>query len=118
MRDENNPAEILTECVRYFKERPVYRKLFKKIREKYGSLGHLGGKAVLTGLSREEKAQLGGFLQKDYAENKTITVSAELLEKALQSSRFRELTWEAILEEYFGEPLEVKSIAKARGRTS
>lgn len=108
MRDENEREKLLAECVRYFKERPVYRKLFEKFRIKYGSLGHLGGKVVLTGLSGEEKMQLGGFLQKDYAENRTITVSAELLEKALRSSRFSELSWEMIFEKYYGKPLEVK----------
>ena len=71
----------LTECLDYFRQRPVYEKLFQKFREKYTSLGHMGGKVVLSGLTLEEKQQLGGFLQKDYTENKTVTVSAQLLEK-------------------------------------
>ena len=73
----------LAECLDYFRQRPVYEKLFQKFREKYASLGHMGGKVVLSGLTLEEKQQLGGFLQKDYTENKTVTVSAELLEKRL-----------------------------------
>lgn len=96
---------ILTQCLAYFSARPVYRKLFKKIRDKYVSLGHFGGTVTLTGLTVQEKQELGGFLQKDYTENKTVTVSAALLEKTLRSSRFAALSWEEILEAYYGEPL-------------
>ena len=31
----------LTECLDYFRQRPVYEKLFQKFREKYASLGHM-----------------------------------------------------------------------------
>ena len=57
---------------------------------------------------REEKSQLGGFFQRDYTSNKTITISADLMKKCLESSKFAGLTWELILETYFGEPLQVK----------
>ena len=63
---------------------------------------------MLTSLSREEKSQLGGFFQRDYTSNKTITISADLMKKCLESSKFAGLTWELILETYFGEPLQVK----------
>ena len=92
----------------YFKARPVYKKLFLKMRDKYVGLGHFGGTAMLTSLSREEKSQLGGFFQRDYTSNKTITISADLMKKCLESSKFAGLTWELILETYFGEPLQVK----------
>lgn len=78
------------------------------MREKYASLGHFGGKIVLTKLTLEEKIQLGGFLQKDYNDNKTITLSMTALQKALEESRFSDFTWEEIVEQYFGEPLLVK----------
>lgn len=96
------------ECAAYFKERPVYRKVFQKVRTKYESLGHMGGKVTLTNLSREEKRQLGGFLQKDYTENRTITVSVEMLEKRLNESRFSGITLENLLETYFGQKLTAK----------
>ncbi len=92
----------LTECLDYFRQRPVYEKLFQKFREKYASLGHMGGKVVLSGLTLEEKQQLGGFLQKDYTENKTVTVSAQLLEKRLGESRFYGISGEMLLQAYFG----------------
>ena len=37
-----------------------------------------------------------------------ITISADLMKKCLESSKFAGLTWELILETYFGEPLQVK----------
>lgn len=33
------------------------------MRDKYAGLGHFGGTAMLTSLSREEKSQLGGFFK-------------------------------------------------------
>ena len=91
----------------YFRARQVYQKLFEGMRKKYAGLGRLGGTVTLTGLTREERQQLGGFFQKDYTENKTVTISGRLMEKALSSSRFAGISWEEILEAYFGQPLEV-----------
>lgn len=109
--DENQKLEA---CLSYFKNRSVYQKLFQKMKEKYASLGHIGGKVVLTGLSREEKVQLGGFLQKDYSENETITVSVRLLEKRLSESRFSGVSLEELLRAYFDEALLVKKDEKEK----
>lgn len=106
--DKTETNDLLEECMLYFKARPVYKKLFLKMRDKYVGLGHFGGTAMLTSLSREEKSQLGGFFQRDYTSNKTITISADLMKKCLESSKFAGLTWELILETYFGELLQVK----------
>ena len=103
-----NQDQVLEECLAYFKARPVYKKLFEKLRDKYASLGYMGGTVILTGLKPEEKAQLGGFFQKDYTENKTVTISSAVVEKALAGSRFSELAVEEIIEAYFGEALTVK----------
>lgn len=106
--DKTEKNKLLEECMLYFKARPVYKKLFLKMRDKYAGLGRFGGTVLLTSLSREEKNQLGGFFQKDYTINKTITISADLMERCLASSKFAGLTWELILETYFEEPLQVK----------
>ena len=105
-------TKLLEECLEYFRNRPVYRKLFEAFQKKYAGLGHLGGSVTLTGLSPEDKAQLGGFLQKDYTENKRVTISGKLLEKSLASSRFAGLSWEDILEGYLGGPLQVRKELK------
>lgn len=104
----------LNECLDYFRQRSVYEKLFQKFKEKYASLGHMGGKAVLSGLTLAEKQDLSGFLQKDYTENKTVTVSAGLLEKCLAESRFSGISAEMLLEAYFGEKLTVKKEEKEK----
>lgn len=106
--------EKAEECAAYFKERPVYRKVFQKVRTKYESLGYMGGKVVLTNLNQEEKWQLSGFLQKDYTENKTVSISVKRLEKCLKESRFNGITLENLLETYFGEALIVKKVEKEK----
>lgn len=97
--------ERLKACLEYFRARPVYKKIFVRFREKTVSLGHFGGSVVFASLSDEEKQQLEGFLQKNYRGQKSLTISAALLQKSLESSRFAGLDWEQILEAYFGEPL-------------
>ena len=104
---ENN-EKILSEALAYFHRSQVFRKLFLKFREKYISLGHFGGSVTLTRLTAEEKMALGGFLQKDYTKNRSVTVSAERMEKILAGTRFSSLTWDEILEAYFDGPIQSK----------
>lgn len=105
IQDMTEQENRLEECLVYLRERPVYRKLLEKFREKYVSLGYFGGKVTLTGLNAAEKAHLGGFLGKDFAEQKSVTVSAAAMEKALADSRFSGITWEELLNRYFGESM-------------
>lgn len=111
---DDTEQKKLKECLEYFRQRSVYEKLFQKFKEKYASLGHMGGKAVLCELTLVEKQDLSGFLQKDYTENKTVTVSAGLLEKCLAESRFSGISTEMLLEAYFGEKLTVKKEEKEK----
>lgn len=104
----------LAQAVRYFKDRPAFGKLFQKMREKYASLGHLGGNFVLAGLSADEREQLAGFLKKDFAGCDKVAVSYTAMEKALAKSRYSNLSWEEILTAYFGEPLLVKKQERER----
>lgn len=98
MSDQNQ----LEECIRYFRQRKIYDRLFVKVAEKYHSLGRFGGTVRLSGLCTEDCRQLGGFFQKDYEGQKTVTISAAAMEKALAGSRFAGLSWEDILQGYFG----------------
>lgn len=95
----------LEECIQYFRQRPVYHKLFVKVWDKYRSLGHFGGTVQLSGLTPEECRQLGGFFQKDFERKKTVSISAAAMEKALERSRFSGLKWETVLQNYFQEEL-------------
>jgi uncharacterized protein (TIGR02679 family) len=104
--------KMMRECQQYFKSRSVYQKLFAKMREKYASLGHFGGRLVLSDLTEEEKIQLGGFVKKDYTRKSSVSVSMTLLQKSLEESCFCKFTWEEILEEYFEQALIVKKEQK------
>ena len=51
--DRTECEQDLEECIQYFRQRPVYHKLFAKVRDKYRSLGHFGGAVQLSGLTPE-----------------------------------------------------------------
>lgn len=103
--DRTECEKDLEECIQYFRQRPVYHKLFAKMWDKYRSLGHFGGAVQLSGLTPEECRQLGGFFQKDFERKKTVSISAAAMEKALEKSRFSGLKWETVLQNYFQEEL-------------
>lgn len=102
------------ECRVYFQKRSVYKKLFAKIQEKYAGIGHFGGTFLLNDLTREEKEQLGGFLQKDFSGQKNVRVTAKQMEKALKNSRFCDFTWKEILELCLEKPLLIKKEEKQK----
>lgn len=102
----------MEEAVLYFKKYRVYDRLFAVMRNKYASLGHLGGSFVLADLTEEDRDVLSGFLGMDLGQEKTVKVSFSALSKALKKSRFRTLTWEEILVAYSGKPLLVKKEEK------
>lgn len=102
------------ECRVYFQKRSVYKKLFAKIQEKYAGIGHFGGTFLLNDLTKEEKEQLGGFLQKDFSGQKNVWVTAKQMEKALKNSRFCDFTWKEILELCLEKPLLIKKEEKQK----
>lgn len=102
------------ECKTYFQERSVYQKLFVKVQEKYAGIGHFGGTFLLNDLTKEEKEQLGGFLQKDFSGQKSVRITAKQMEKALQNSRFCDFTWKEILELCLEKPLLIKKEEKQK----
>lgn len=97
--------EKMAECLQYFRSRPVFKKVFEKFQEKYESLSRMGGTIRLSGLTDEEKLQLGGFFQKDYIGKKTVCISYQAVEKALADSKFAGIDFKELLEEYFKKPL-------------
>lgn len=103
--DETLHEILMKECLAYFRARPVYEKVFRKIWDKAISLGHFGGSVTFPSLSVEEKEQLEGFFQKSFRKQKSVTISAVLMQKALDDSRFSGLAWVQVLEQYFEEPL-------------
>ncbi len=117
MRKEEKNIQLINECVSYFKKSSAFQKLLAGFWEKYRSLGHWGGTVTLKGLSREEKAALSGFFAKDFIGMQSIRITATQMEKALKSTRFAELEWEDILEQYFGRSLVTKQADLAAKKT-
>ena len=64
MEDTKKDSIRLQECLDYFRKRPAFRKLFEGLREKYASLGYLGGTVILDNLTQEEKRVFGGSFAK------------------------------------------------------
>lgn len=79
--------KLLEECVSYLRARPVFDRVLRQVREKAESLGHIGGKTIISIRSGAERDQLEGFFQKNLHGKKQLTVSVELLERALADSR-------------------------------
>lgn len=96
-----NNEELLTQCVQYFKSNQGFKRMFEKIRDKYCSLGHLGGTINLDNLMPAEKEALSGFLCKDYYNKKSASITIESLIKALEKSKFCGVDFEDVLKSYF-----------------
>lgn len=94
-------------CADYFKNTPGLRRSLEKIKEKYESLGHLGGSIQLFHLKEEEKEALSAYFQKDYYK-KSAQISVMSFGKALNRTRFEGVDFMEVLECYFGEKLQSK----------
>lgn len=95
----------LEECVDYFKGKPAYHRLFVAIKERYISLSRIGGKVTLSRLTEEEKQAFEGFFGKSFEVNKSAAIHILDFKKALETSRFHEISLEDLLQGYFEEPL-------------
>lgn len=89
------------ECIKYFKSNLGFDRLFNGLREKYRSLGSLGGVVKLNNLTQLEKDALSGLLRKDYYNKKHASIKVEQIYKALDSTRFQGVDLEAVVKGYF-----------------
>ncbi|MCX7904844.1 MAG: TIGR02679 domain-containing protein [Caloramator sp.] len=96
---------IHEECLKYFKSNKGYMRLFVKIKEKYRTLGYLGGSIKIENLTPEEQETLSGFFKKNFYNKKSTTIKIENFLKALDSTRFSGVDFERILMEYFDETI-------------
>ena len=71
------------ECTAYFRENPVFEKIFRGFREKYASYGDFSGTVILKNISESDLEVLEGFFQKNFHGKKSISISAARFEKAL-----------------------------------
>ena len=103
---------IKKECLEYFHQSPVWKKVLKGFRKKYSSYGRFGGKVVLKNLKSQDIEELEGFFGKSFHAQKSVTVSAEKFRQALEASRYKTITPECLLENFFEEPLRGKQEQK------
>ena len=115
LKGENSADEKLREdCLRYFRERPVFGKLLRGFREKYLSYGRFAGTVILKNLKESEREDLEGFLLRNYHGKKSASISAESFEKALSGSRFAGISGKDMLELYFQGPVEGRKEQRQR----
>lgn len=102
--DMMEKEKLLQQCRAYFKSNPGFNRIFLKIRDKYQSLGKIGGTIQLQNLTQSEKEALTGFLKKNYYKN-SVTIKVEKFEKALLDTPFEGLNLVEILHCYFNEEI-------------
>jgi len=97
----------------YLKANPGYHRIIKQIREKYESLGHLGGTIRLDQLSTAEREVLRSLFKKNYLQ-KSASFSVEKFISAFESTRYQGVDFEAVLSCYFGEKLSWKKAVRSQ----
>ncbi|MDF2700408.1 MAG: hypothetical protein K0Q49_1966, partial [Haloplasmataceae bacterium] len=97
----------LIDCLHYFKNTKGLQRALVKIREKYRSLGNLSGNIQLTNLTEEEKEALTGYLKKD-CYKKSLSIKVEYFIKALDNTKFADIDFISILNNYFKEEIITK----------
>lgn len=105
MRNQKNDNNILNECVLYFKQNAVWKRLFLGFEKKYYSYGKFSGRITLKKLSCSEIEELEGFFAESFHGKKSVTISSEKFEKALKNSKYSLVTPEEILTAFFGKTL-------------
>ena len=103
--EQQEIEKIKKECLTYFHQSPVWKKVLKGFRDKYSSYGRFGGKVVLKNLKVQDIEELEGFFGKSFHGQKSVTVSAEKFRQALKASCYKDIPPECLLENFFGGPL-------------
>lgn len=58
MSEQEKLEKIKKECLEYFHQSPVWKKVLRGFREKYSSYGRFGGKVVLKNLKSQNIEEL------------------------------------------------------------
>jgi len=97
---------MINEAIDYFSNNDTYHRLFSLFRNKYESLGRIGGTIKLDAFSDEDLKTIAcffGLMATDLKQKGKI--SLEGFEKQLQSTKFAGVSLKQLLEAYFNEPL-------------
>lgn len=102
----------LRDCAAYFRKERGFDRCFREMCRKWKSYGKPAGNIRISAATEEEKRAIGCFLGKKYWDEDIVFRFADF-EKALQETRFRKVSLEALLETYFGEALVTNQEMKA-----
>lgn len=89
----------------YFRAEKGYHRLFEAFKNKYKSLGRIGGSVVLKDLTFREREVLSIHLKEDFTKRNTVKVNMRAFEKSLAGTKFEDRGLKEILGEYFDEEL-------------
>ena len=95
----------LQEAAEYFRQNPVWKKVFEGFQKKYASYDSFSGTVVLRGLKQTEIEELEGFFGRSFHGQKSISISAEKFQKALDHTRFAPMKAQEVIEVYLGKKL-------------
>ncbi len=95
----------ISECVQYFKSNDGYKRLFEALRDRYISLGHLGGTIRLCEPSALEREAIRNLMLTDFSDKDVIVIPVLKIQKALKNTRFEMYNIDELLEAYFGKRL-------------
>lgn len=95
------------EFAAYLKANPGYHQIMKQIREKYQSLGHLGGTIRLDKITSDEREVLRSLFKKNYFQ-KSAAFSVGKFISAFEETKYEGADFEEVLTCYFGEKLSWK----------
>ena len=96
----------------YFKNKPGFQRLFRKLKEKYISLNRFSGSVKLENISEEEAQTFNQFFNKNYRPHTTVTIKFSDINKILKQSKYDNFTWEELFAEYFNEKVITKKTQK------
>lgn len=104
--------KLLQQCSDYFKNNQGFNRVMVKIRDRYKSLGKIGGTINLNKLTIAEKEALTGFLKKNYYKD-SVSIKTEKFQDALKDTPFNGISLIDVLNEYFGEEIITKRDEKS-----
>lgn len=98
----NEKDTLLADGVAYFRDNAGFHRMFRELKEKYRSLGAVGGTIHLANLQPQERVALTGLMRRDYTRQKSATLKVDQIAAALERTRFAGLTLEEVVLAYWG----------------
>ncbi|MDN5344867.1 MAG: hypothetical protein PWQ18_979 [Clostridia bacterium] len=98
--------QVASEFLAYLQQ-PGFKRFWDAVRARYISLGRVGGRIQLTGLTPVEQETVGGFLGRDLAGHDRLQVSLATIEEILLASRWQ-VDLPTCLAAYYGESINTR----------